>query len=456
MSNINELHRYQQQFRGTAPLKEQVSNGAQIITKPIDKVENLVSNTVDSFIPEQKDEETKKSHKTAIRVVSTVLVLSAFIPLLNPKFSSKLINKMKTASAKYGTKGKNADTFTGKLYRAAESTLYKGAKILNYANNFNSVKDEAFKWFCNKVKFLKKPHEFITKGFDNISKSTVLGKYSKVRTSVNTLNKVLDSYKSKLSDAERIKLEALLDQVKLQEKYFEKSSVEARLKAQEGVMSGLEQDTINKIKEYGRGFKGDNKIKHFKDNLYFWAEDIIMPKRNQIEADGLKVINSLVGDGKTQKGTYNEIIELISSHVGDNEKSFIDELLKNTSNKLHNANKSECIEYFDKKRDLMLGSAPTDILTALFGLGASGIAIGTADNKEDRVSRAVTVAFPAIAGLGVSMGMTAMLYSGIKGMLIGSAASGLLSITGSTIDKTFIRKNKLVTKEGVQEEVKNV
>ena len=121
-------------------------------------------------------------------------------------------------------------------------------------------------------------------------------------------------------------------------------------------------------------------------------------------------------------------------------KKVLENLVKTTSKKLNKANISECAEYFDKKRDLILGSAPTDVLTALFGLGMSGVAIGTADDKQERASRAVTVAFPAIAGLGVSTAMTAMLFSGVKGMLIGSVASGALSLTGSAIDRSFIKK----------------
>ena len=88
------------QFKSNVPLKDTVANGAAVVTKPIEHVEKIVNNTVDSFVPQSQDEETKKSHKTAIKVVSTVLVLSAIIPFLNPKFSSKLIDKMKTSAAK--------------------------------------------------------------------------------------------------------------------------------------------------------------------------------------------------------------------------------------------------------------------------------------------------------------------------------------------------------------------
>ena len=53
---------------------------------------------------------------------------------------------------------------------------------------------------------------------------------------------------------------------------------------------------------------------------------------------------------------------------------------------MRKANHSECVEYFDKKRDLMLGSAPTDVLTAVASLIASGVAIGVADTKEDNLN----------------------------------------------------------------------
>ena len=421
---------------------EQGSSVGNIVTKPIDTVENIVTNTVDTFTPKPKDEETKHTHKTAIRVVSTVLVLSALIPLLNPKFSSKWIEKMRTASAKYRAKKDNANTFVGKIYDFAEAASSKSAKVLNFANNWNPFKDEIFKWLCKKSKILKKPHEFITQGFDKISKQTVYRKYKKTQSSFSALDNAITQYRKKLPKSEADRVDKLVKQALEQQKYFSSENISSRLKTQENLMANLEASTIRQMKYFGKGFlRKQGKVNHLKKNFKFWAEDILMPQRNKVEADGLNTIQAIIGDGKSQKGTYNEILEIITPHVKENEKAVLEELLSNASKRLKSANKTECTEYFNKKRDLMLGSAPTDILTALFGLGASGIAIGKADTKEDRISRGLTVAFPAVAGLGVSMGMAAMLYSGIKGMLIGSVSSGLLSLTGSEIDKKFIHKS---------------
>ena len=76
----------------------------------------------------------------------------------------------------------------------------------------------------------------------------------------------------------------------------------------------------------------------------------------------------------------------------------------------------------------------------------SGVAIGTADTKEDRISRAITVAFPAIAGLGVSTALTAMLVSGAKSLGIGFASSIGLSMLGNTADKYLNPKKNNLSK----------
>lgn len=448
--------------------KEQY-NGAQIFTKPIEKVEGIVSNTVDSFVSqEEQDEETKKSNKTAIKAISATLVLGTFVALLNPKFLGKLSSKLKTWAAKAGNKANNS--LSGKLYRRGEYFLNKTVKVLEFSNNINSAKDEAFKLFCtgriptgriknNKVKTfadkcnsllsktLQSPHATITKWFDNISKQTVYKKYGAINKEMSSLETIIARYKANLSPLEKQLLETKINELRTVQTYFSKDNTAKRLLNQENIMNNLEDETLKRMKEYGSqvynyvGGKNKNS-EYFKNNLDFWAEQILMPQRNQLEKEGTRVVNILVGDGKTAKGTYDEILDILTPHMKKEEKAIFENRIKKLETDLRKANKSECIEYFDKKRDLILGSAPTDILTALAGIAFSGIAIGTADNKEERISRAVTLGFPVIAGLGVSMATTAMLYSGIQGMAIGSASSFGLSKIGSYADKHFVKKNK--------------
>ena len=223
-------------------------------------------------------------------------------------------------------------------------------------------------------------------------------------------------------------------------------------------MSNLEKDFRAKFQEYRKNFKwfkaegtfkekSRHNYQNFRENMSYWAEDIMMPDRNKLEQNGKDIVNIILGDGKTQQGKYNEVIDMLSPFISKEEKLVLETTLKKSGKTLRKANYSETVEYFDKKRDLMLGGAPTDILTALFGIGMSGVAIGSADTKEDRISRAITVAFPAIAGLGVSTALTAMLVSGAKSLGIGFASSIGLSMIGNTADKYLNPKSDLIANQ---------
>jgi len=436
--NMNSFHRFGNDISFRS---DEQRSKIPIITKPIDKVESIVNNTVDTFVPETQDEEKKKSHKTMIRVGSTVLVLSAFVALLNPKFSSALVNKLKTKSTNAGNKAKVDNSFLGKWNKVKEKFLNGVTNLIQVLNNMNSAKDELFQKLCSKTSFTKKIHQSITKGFDKISRQTIYSKYDKVTRKMNTLDDIVRHYKGRLTPENQQKLEEKLAEIEKVQEYFGKSKIQSRLNTQETLMGNLEKDVISKIKQYKNDvFEGKNR----KDIFKFWAEDALMPQRNHIENEGKTVIDSLVGDGKEIKGAYKEVVELLSPHLKDEELRAFEDTIRKTEKLLRNANHSECVEYFDKKRDLMLGSAPTDVVTALASLAASGIAIGVADSKEDKISRTVSGALPVIAGLGVSTALTALLYSGGKGMALGAASSMILSGLGSAATHAMYPKNKQV------------
>ena len=441
--NTNDYRNY-----SPVPFKAKEQGGLDIVTKPIDKVEHIVNNTVDTFVPEPKSEEKKNSHKTAIRVGSTVLVLSAIVALLNPKFSSTLVNKLKTKSTKAANKAKVTNSFWGKWNKIKEKFLNGLTNTIQILNNGNSVKDELFQKLCNKTPFTKSIHNKITQGFDKISKQTVFRNYSSVSRQMNTLDDIMHQYKGRLSAKDKAVFEQKLKEIDNLQEYFSSVNVKDRLNHQNKLMENLEKDVSEKIIQakdtiVGRikGKRIDNEMK-FKDTCSFWAEDSLMLERTNIEENGTKVINSLVGDGKTQKGAYHEVVELLTPHLNKEEKQAFEESIKQAEKLLRKANKTECVEYFDKKRDLVLGSAPTDVVTAIASLIASGIAIGVADSKEDRLSRLISGALPVFAGLGVSTALTAMLFSGGKGMALGTGSGMVLSALGSTASHKLFPKNK--------------
>lgn len=471
-NNINGPYRYNNvNFTGAS------SNASEIINKPIQKVESAINTTVDSFVKEPKDEEKKKSHKTAITAGSTALVISAIIALLNPRFSGKFVNKLKVLSQKAGAnvqKNKN-DFLASKFFKVSEKILQKIADIFQFTNSINATKDIGFKWLCKEEKFknvknqntkhflqncdsgfrkiMGTIHDGITNWFDSISKSTVYKKYNSANKKLNDIDTIINTYKTKLTPAEQKKLEIKLDEITNTKKYFSETKIAERLSLQEKAMSNLEKDFKDKLfNGYLNKFKGpksegsfrqklDYNKKLIQDNMSFWAEDMLMPTRNTFEQEGKNAVNQLMGDSKKIQGKYNEIVDILSPHLSKEEKSLLDDSLRAAKKKLEKANHSECIEYFDKKRDLVLGGAPTDILTGIGAIGLSGIAIGTADTKEERLSRALTLGFPAIAGIGASMTLTAMLFSGVQSLIYGSLASIGLSQIGSVADRILLPKN---------------
>ena len=335
-------------------------------------------------------------------------------------------------------------------------------------NNGNSIKDELFQKLCNKTSFTQKIHQSISRGFDKISKHTVLSKYKSVSNQMNTLDAIMRNYKDRLSPADRVLFEQKLKEIDKLQEFFSTAQAKNRLEHQETLMQNLEKEVSVKIKQakdtvWGaiKGKKPDDGMK-LKDTYTFWAEDALMKERNRIEEEGLNVIHSLVGDGKTQKGAYHEMVDLLARKLSPEEKRAFEDSIQQAEKLLKKANSTECVEYFDKKRDLVLGSAPTDVLTALASLIASGIAIGVADTKEDRLSRTISGALPVIAGLGVSTALTAMLFSGGKGMLLGTGSGMILSALGSAASRRIFPKDQQetimaentqnITKEG---EVKN-
>lgn len=456
-------------------LREKTQSAQDIlINKPVQKVENIVNNTVDTFVKEPQDEEKKKSHKTAITAGSTVFVLTALIALLNPSFSGKLVQKLKTMSSKAGAKAQTNKNsfFASKFYKASEKYFDGIANFFQYTNSINAGKDLGFKWICCGEKFknvkndtlrnilqkcdsgfrkiMSTVHNSITNAFDTVSKKTVYRKYSNVNKKMDSFEELASTYKGKLSASEQKIFENKLAEIRQVREFFSQDKTAERLLAQEKSMANLENDFKDKlINGYLKKFKikslqkedWKNNAKIFKDNMSYWAEDMLMPTRNAFEENGQQAVDMLIGNGKNTKGKYNELIELVSPHLNKEEKAILDSTLQETGKKLTKANKSECIEYFDKKRDLVLGGAPTDILTGAGMIGLSGIAVGAADTKEERISRALTLGFPAIAGVGTSFALTAMLFSGVQGMLLGSAAGYGFSKAGSIADNLVNKHN---------------
>ena len=104
----------------------------------------------------------------------------------------------------------------------------------------------------------------------------------------------------------------------------------------------------------------------------------------------------------------------------------------------------ECVEFFDKIRDLRLGSAPTDVLTLLFSFMALSYGLGHAKDTDKRISVMFKTGIPIVGGIAATMYSTTKLVSGGKSIAFGILSAILLNQLGTIADNTY--KNTRVAK----------
>lgn len=424
-------------------------------------VQNL-EDSIEKLANRVEEEKKKKHNKTAMAVGGSVLGLSLFVAILNPRSSSKLMEKLKKLRLNSWKKAERAGggSASGKFHKTVSKTAKWLTDFVSWTNNVNSVKDTYYKKLCTEEKsfhgihnietrksfqkfdkvfrkLMKGQHETLTKWGDMLAKRTVRNGYKTAGRKMDKLEALIRQYSEKLPADKKQIVEEKLREIHAKRNYFTEGNLNQRFINQENLLENINADIRKKWSDYAHGFLDKNvkSTEHFNQNLSFWAEDIVKPERDKLEAEGLKVVDSIVGNKNGTKGQYQEILEFISNSLSAEENKALEKAFRKTEKSLHNAGHQEYGKYFNKKRDLMLGSAPTDIVTAVVGLSMGGIALATADNKDDRISRLITGIIPTVAGIGTNIALTSMLFSGVKGMLLGVGTGGILSLVGSGIDK---------------------
>jgi hypothetical protein len=456
-------------------------NSVTPLAKPIEKVQESLETVSDTFIP-TTDEKNTKIKRNAIAAGASVLVLTGFVMLLNPSFSPKIIDKLKKFQFKAENKvTKNeGKTFSKYLYTGFKNIVGGALKCMNVISNGNSFKDVKFQQFCTKkhtfstvknktaqkilttidngiVSVMKKPHQTITKWFDNISKKTVSHNYKRANKKINSFEQLVEKYKTRLTPENKTKIEQKLFEIKNAKTYFSEESLQKRLTEQEVMMKNLETEFQKKIDSYANGFANQfvNKSEHINKNLSFWAQDIVHTQKEIVEKNGNDAVGKIIGNSNGEKGLYNEVIEILKGDLTPDELKYLNSSLNDVKKSINTANISECSKYFDKKRDLMLGSAPTDIVTAIASLIMSGIVIGRADTKEERISKSITGVFPVVAGVGASLAFTSMLFAGPKSIAMAALTSTGLSAVGHVIKNKLFGDNTEDNTENSNKEVVN-
>ena len=96
-------------------------------------------------------------------------------------------------------------------------------------------------------------------------------------------------------------------------------------------------------------------------------------------------------------------------------------------------------EFFDKVRDLRLGSAPTDVLTVVLSFITLSLGLGHAQDKDKRTSIMLKSGIPVAGGIATAMYSAARLVSGGKSIMLGLLSGIILNQLGIIADN--VRKS---------------
>ena len=112
-----------------------------------------------------------------------------------------------------------------------------------------------------------------------------------------------------------------------------------------------------------------------------------------------------------------------------------DKSVKNAVKSFDKSVNLEIVEYFDKVRDLELGSAPTDVLTILVSLALIMRSLQSAKNDEQKISVMCKEGIPLAGGVGTSVLSATKLISGGKSILLGIVSGLALNKLGLIVEK---------------------
>lgn len=238
-------------------------------------------------------------------------------------------------------------------------------------------------------------------------------------------------------------------------------------------ISYTKNDEVSNIYEYVKaiddiipihdteGIEITNKLKWFAKNTEVFENNKELFFKELEKLENHKIVCNY--DSKTEQ-TLDEYkktnIELIQRQIKDNQPGALQDMLAvyykvapfelEKTGALMSVKKAvksfdetvdlECVEMFDKVRDLRLGSAPTDVLTVLFSFITLSLGLGHAKDRDKKVSVMLKSGIPIIGALATAMYSATKLVSGGKSLALGILSGIVLNRLGIIAEN--IHKNK--------------
>ena len=107
---------------------------------------------------------------------------------------------------------------------------------------------------------------------------------------------------------------------------------------------------------------------------------------------------------------------------------------------------TEIVEFFDKIRDLKLGSAPTDVLTIVLSFIMLSMGLGYAKDKDERLSVMLKSGIPIVGAISTAAFSATKLVSGGKSLALGLLSGVILNQLGIFANNAYkLNANKIQT-----------
>lgn len=376
--------------------------------------------------------EKKKSLKYGKTVAAGALVAGfgtlALMKGAVPKTAAKYLEKLKSKLEIKIAKGSSLENFYRKSLEKVESFIEKTSSI----NNLTSLKDVLFQKLMfgknGNRKFTRDIHEGITSFFTKIGRKTVNSSYSKTHNKFSSLNEYLINLNEKVlrdNPKAKSKIDLLNKKIAALNKNLEKGF---GINARNERLCKMNEASDDLFDYFWNASFGD--IKNFKSKeMYqtFIADVKIAPHKEKM-AKEVEELRTILAD--EFKDILSEYEKVLTKTEFNKLQSKIDSVQKSLKKSI----KIETVEFFDKVRDLKLGSAPTDVLSILGTVGAVGWFLGKSKDKDERISASLKYGIPAIGAIATSLLCTAKLISGGKAMMFGLVSGWLMNKAGEIVD----------------------
>ena len=185
--------------------------------------------------------------------------------------------------------------------------------------------------------------------------------------------------------------------------------------------------------------------------------ELFMNELQKLKNHKIKVIDENLA--KTQEDCKNTYIDIIENFVNENARGELQDMLsiyykiapfelekrgallaiKKAVKSFDKSVELESVEFFDKVRDLRLGSAPTDVLTIVLSFITLSLGLGYAKDNDKRISIMNRSGIPIVGGIMTAIYTATKLVSGGKSLALGFLSGIVLNQLGKITDN--LRKN---------------